>query len=70
MIQFVDLHDQQALVIDIGGGSTELVLGERDKILRSNSLEIGCVRLSKQFFSDEKKSHLFIIRNIRLIFQL
>ena len=56
VIQFVDLHDQQALAIDIGGGSTELVLGERDKILRSNSLEIGCVRLSKQFFSDEKIS--------------
>ncbi len=56
VIQYVDLHDQLALVIDIGGGSTELVLGDKDKIIRSNSLEIGCVRLSKQFFADDKIS--------------
>lgn len=54
VIQYVDLHDQQALVIDIGGGSTELVLGDKDNILRSSSLEIGCVRLSKQFFPEDK----------------
>lgn len=56
VIQYVDLHDQLALVIDIGGGSTELVLGDKDKILRSSSLEMGCVRLSKQFFTDDKIS--------------
>ncbi|GAA5099036.1 Ppx/GppA phosphatase family protein [Wohlfahrtiimonas larvae] len=56
VIQYVDLHDQLALVIDIGGGSTELVLGDKDKILRASSLEIGCVRLSKQFFIDDKIS--------------
>lgn len=56
VIQYVDLRDQLALVIDIGGGSTELVLGDKDKIIRSNSLEIGCVRLSRQFFSDDKIS--------------
>lgn len=54
VIQYVDLHDRLALVIDIGGGSTELVLGDKDKILRSTSLEVGCVRLSKHFFPDEK----------------
>ncbi|HUZ42877.1 MAG TPA: exopolyphosphatase [Acidimicrobiales bacterium] len=33
------------LVLDIGGGSTELVLGER-----AVSLDIGCVRMSERFF--------------------
>jgi len=33
------------LVLDIGGGSTELVLGER-----AVSLDVGCVRLSERFF--------------------
>ncbi|ELV07469.1 exopolyphosphatase [Wohlfahrtiimonas chitiniclastica] len=56
VIQYVDLHDQLALVIDIGGGSTELVLGDKDKLLRSSSLEVGCVRLAKQFFFDDKIS--------------
>ncbi|MHB1925194.1 MAG: Ppx/GppA phosphatase family protein, partial [Acidimicrobiales bacterium] len=36
------------LVLDIGGGSTELVLGDR-----AVSLDIGCVRLSERFFHDD-----------------
>ena len=39
------------LVIDIGGGSTELIIGEQFKPLRMESLQIGCVTLSERFFS-------------------
>jgi exopolyphosphatase / guanosine-5'-triphosphate,3'-diphosphate pyrophosphatase len=37
--------DQPTLVVDIGGGSTELILGDGDAGRATVSLEIGCVRL-------------------------
>jgi exopolyphosphatase/guanosine-5'-triphosphate,3'-diphosphate pyrophosphatase len=42
------------LVIDIGGGSTECVLGERFEPLRTDSLSMGCVVYSLRFFPDGK----------------
>ncbi len=46
--------DESRLVIDIGGGSTEIIAGKGDTALCRESLEVGCVVLSKQFFSDGK----------------
>ena len=40
------------LVIDIGGGSTEIIVGKGDTPLVRESLEIGCVVLSNRFFHD------------------
>ena len=37
------------LVVDLGGGSTELVLGEADRVMQRVSLEIGSVRLTEEF---------------------
>ena len=37
------------LVIDIGGGSTEFVLGNR-KVIATKSVNIGCVRMSERHF--------------------
>jgi exopolyphosphatase/guanosine-5'-triphosphate,3'-diphosphate pyrophosphatase len=37
-----------ALICDIGGGSTELVLGGADGVRDRASLDIGCVRLSER----------------------
>lgn len=48
-------EDRTRLVVDIGGGSTELVLG-RNKPLRLESLYMGCVSFSRQFFPDGKLS--------------
>lgn len=42
------------LVIDIGGGSTECVIGEGLEPLRMESLYMGCVSYSKRFFGDGK----------------
>ncbi len=44
------------LVCDIGGGSTEIVIGEGLQPLELESLQIGCVRLSEEFFSDGRLS--------------
>ncbi len=40
------------LVIDIGGGSTECVLGEHFEPLAIDSLDLGCVNLTTKFFGD------------------
>ena len=38
------------LVVDIGGGSTELIIGEQFETLRTESLYMGCVGMSREFF--------------------
>ncbi len=43
------LDDHRALVVDIGGGSTELVVGEAADVEWSTSLDIGAVRLTERF---------------------
>jgi exopolyphosphatase / guanosine-5'-triphosphate,3'-diphosphate pyrophosphatase len=46
----------RTLVIDIGGGSTELIIGQGYEASRLESLSIGCVGLSSRFFQDGKLS--------------
>jgi exopolyphosphatase / guanosine-5'-triphosphate,3'-diphosphate pyrophosphatase len=42
------------LVVDIGGGSTELIIGHGYDIFRMDSLYMGCVSMSQRFFDDGK----------------
>ena len=44
------------LVIDIGGGSTEVIIGEELTPLELESLQMGCVSISERFFRDGKIS--------------
>ncbi|MGO9801945.1 MAG: exopolyphosphatase [Steroidobacteraceae bacterium] len=44
------------LVVDIGGGSTEVIIGEELTPLELESLQMGCVSLSERFFRDGKIS--------------
>jgi exopolyphosphatase/guanosine-5'-triphosphate,3'-diphosphate pyrophosphatase len=44
------------LVCDIGGGSTEIIIGEGHEPLEMESLQVGCVRLSEEFFADGRLS--------------
>jgi len=44
------------LVADIGGGSTELIIGEGLIPLELESLQMGCVSLSERYFRDGKIS--------------
>ena len=43
---------QSRLVIDIGGGSTEFIIGERFEPQRLESLQMGCVSFGKTCFPD------------------
>jgi exopolyphosphatase/guanosine-5'-triphosphate,3'-diphosphate pyrophosphatase len=40
------------MVVDVGGGSTELILGGPDGVDFHTSLDLGCVRLTERFGSD------------------
>ena len=40
------------LVIDIGGGSTEFIIGEQFEPIHTESLQMGCVAYSKAYFAD------------------
>ena len=44
--------DSQRLVMDIGGGSTELIVGRLFEPLHMRSLHMGCVSMSRWFFDD------------------
>ena len=44
------------LVVDVGGGSTELIIGEGLTPLELESLQMGCVSISEKFFRDGKIS--------------
>ena len=43
-------NDGKRLVMDIGGGSTELILGEGLQPYRLESLQLGCVSMTERFF--------------------
>jgi len=43
-------QDQTRLVVDIGGGSTELIIGEDVRPVELESLYMGCVSYSKRYF--------------------
>jgi exopolyphosphatase / guanosine-5'-triphosphate,3'-diphosphate pyrophosphatase len=47
--------DKPLLVVDIGGGSTEMVLGFENELLLRESLDIGCVRLTERFIGEESR---------------
>ncbi|MEE9492123.1 MAG: exopolyphosphatase [Gammaproteobacteria bacterium] len=44
----------QRLVVDIGGGSTELIIGRGFEPIRLESLYMGCVNMTARFFADGK----------------
>jgi exopolyphosphatase/guanosine-5'-triphosphate,3'-diphosphate pyrophosphatase len=45
-------HDGLRLVLDIGGGSTELILGQGAKPSALESVHLGCVAMTERFFAD------------------
>lgn len=48
----LEARDEHRLVVDIGGGSTEAIAGRGFEIFQRESLHVGCVGLTRQFFPD------------------
>src|SRR5690606_12246670 len=53
VLQAVPAYDQHVLLCDIGGGSTELLVGLRGEMLAARSLKLGAIRLTHRFFAGE-----------------
>jgi exopolyphosphatase/guanosine-5'-triphosphate,3'-diphosphate pyrophosphatase len=47
---------KQRLVMDIGGGSTEFIIGSGLESLARESLQMGCIATTRRFFADGKLS--------------
>jgi exopolyphosphatase/guanosine-5'-triphosphate,3'-diphosphate pyrophosphatase len=50
ILQAVPVFEQRLLMVDIGGGSTEVLVGERGETLTARSFKLGAVRLTDRFF--------------------
>lgn len=50
VLQAVPAFDTRLLLVDIGGGSTEVLIGERGDTLAARSFKLGAVRLTDRFF--------------------
>lgn len=48
------LSDDRHLIVDIGGGSTELIIGEGTRVMQVHSLDMGCVHFSRTYFKNGK----------------
>ncbi|MBU6330019.1 MAG: Ppx/GppA family phosphatase [Acidobacteria bacterium] len=55
VLQSVPVFDRRLLLIDIGGGSTEILVGERGETLAAESLKLGAIRLTRRFFRGDRK---------------
>jgi exopolyphosphatase/guanosine-5'-triphosphate,3'-diphosphate pyrophosphatase len=51
---FTEQVSDPLLVIDIGGASTELIIGKGNNIVLAESLHMGCVTWLNRYFSDQK----------------
>lgn len=66
-----NLGNRKALVIDVGGGSVEFIVGDRKKIYFSKSLKLGVARLTDHFIHEDppsveelKKLEFFLERHL------
>ena len=51
-VSHTNASSDKRLVIDIGGGSTEFIVGKNFEPLLTESLQMGCVAFTKKFFAD------------------
>ena len=49
----LDLRDASTVLVDVGGGSVELVLAERGMVKVQESLKLGVLRLAERFFESD-----------------
>ena len=62
-----DAQPAKYAVLDIGGGSTEMVVGSGIQILSSNSLDIGSVRLTERILKNNPPAEDALDSAIRLV---
>jgi exopolyphosphatase/guanosine-5'-triphosphate,3'-diphosphate pyrophosphatase len=60
-------HVERATVVDIGGGSTEIIVGDRTTIRERVSLDIGSVRLTERSFHSDPPTHPELEKAIEIV---
>lgn len=50
--QYIHVPDRDLFVMDIGGGSTEFILGHGNSIKAAYSRDVGCVNMTRRFFAE------------------
>jgi exopolyphosphatase / guanosine-5'-triphosphate,3'-diphosphate pyrophosphatase len=53
VLQALPIFDKRLVLVDIGGGSTEILVGEQGEVLASSSLKLGAIRMTRRFFRPE-----------------
>lgn len=56
VLQALPVFDKRLLLVDIGGGSTEFLVGQGADVLAARSMKLGTIRLTERFFDDGKAS--------------
>lgn len=54
VLQALPVYNERIALFDIGGGSTEFLVGEHGRTLYANSFRIGAIRMTQRFLPDEK----------------
>ncbi len=55
----IDLGGKKAVFIDVGGGSTEVIVGDQKHYLSLDSLKLGAIRLTTLFIPPEETGPIF-----------
>jgi exopolyphosphatase/guanosine-5'-triphosphate,3'-diphosphate pyrophosphatase len=58
----IDLQDKKAVLIDIGGGSIEVVISQGNKIITTESYDMGTVRLLRSLDDSVHRSFRVLLR--------
>lgn len=61
------MQNQNLMVIDVGGGSTEFIFGRDEKLLAGKSFDIGCVRLTEKFITSQPTPDLQVKKLIEFV---
>jgi exopolyphosphatase/guanosine-5'-triphosphate,3'-diphosphate pyrophosphatase len=64
VLQSVAVYDREIVMCDIGGGSTELLIGKGEDVIAARSLKLGAIRLTQRFFGDDKLNHKSVERAV------
>jgi len=54
ILQALPVHNTSIMMMDIGGGSTEFLVGKKREIQYDNSLKLGAIRVTQRFFPEQE----------------
>ena len=53
ILQSLPVYDRTVALIDIGGGSTEVLIGTEEKVRAARSFKLGAIRTTREFFDGD-----------------